>query len=73
MNIRDIASINELAILSNIASMNAEMIRKGIPKTERFKQLKEIAEYQLKVLNEKDSLKALKKLSDDIYLEDEND
>jgi len=53
--------------------MNAEMIRKGIPKTERFKQLKEIAEYQLKVLNEKDSLKALKKLSDDIYLENEND
>jgi len=32
MNIRDIASINELAILSNIESMNAEMIRKGIPK-----------------------------------------
>ncbi len=73
MNIRDIASINELAILSNIESMNAEMIRKGIPKTKRFKQLKEIAEYQLKVLNEKDSLKALKKLSDDIYLENEND
>jgi len=69
MNIRDIASINELAILSNIESMNAEMIRKEIPKNERFIQLKEIAEYQLKILNEKDSLKALKKLSDDIYIE----
>jgi len=72
MNIRDIASINELAILSNIESMNAEMIRKGIPKNERFIQLKEIAEYQLKILNEKDSLKALKKLSDDIYLNENN-
>ncbi len=68
MNIRDIASINELAILSNIESMNAEMIRKGIPKNDRFKQLNEIADYQLKILNEKDSLKALKKLSDDVYL-----
>jgi hypothetical protein len=73
MNIRDIASINELAILSNIESMNAEMIRKGIPKNERFKQLNEIAEYQLNVLNNKDSLKALKKLSDDIYIENNND
>lgn len=27
MNIRDIASINELATLSNIESMNAEMIK----------------------------------------------
>ena len=72
MNIRDIASINELAILSNIESMNAEMIRKEIPKNERFIQLKEIAEYQLKILNEKDSLKALKKLNDDIYLNENN-
>jgi hypothetical protein len=72
MNIRDIASINELAVLSNIESMNAEMIRKGIPKNERFKQLNEIAEYQLSVLNKKDRLKALKKLSDDIYIDEEN-
>ena len=72
MNIRDIASINELAILSNIESMNAEMIRKEIPKNDRFIQLKDVAEYQLKILNEKDSLKALKKLSDDIYLNENN-
>jgi len=73
MNIRDIASINELAILSNIESMNAEMIRKGIPKKDRFKQLNEIAEYQLKILNEKDGLKALKKLTDDIFLKNKNE
>ncbi len=73
MNIRDIASINELAIPSNIESMNAEMIRKGIAKNERFKQLNEVAEYQLNVLNKKDSLKALKKLSDEIYFEKNDD
>ena len=73
MNIRDIASINELAILSNIESMNAEMIRKNIPKGDRFKQLNEIAEYQLNILNKKDSLKALKKMSEDIYLKKKND
>jgi len=68
MNIRDIASINELAILSNIESMNAEMIRKGVPKKERFKQLNEIAQYQLNVLNKADYLKGLKKLNENIYL-----
>ncbi len=69
LNIRDIASINELAVLSNIESMNADMIRKGMAKNERFKQLKEVADYQLNVLNKKDSLKALKKLRDDVYIE----
>jgi hypothetical protein len=72
INIRDMASINELAVLSNIESMNAEMIRKGVSKADRFRQLSEIADYQLSVLNENDSLKALKKLSDDIYLENSN-
>ena len=40
MNIRDIASINELAILSNLESLNAEMIKESISKIERFKKLK---------------------------------
>ena len=68
LNIRDFASINELAVLSNIESLNAEMIKKGIEKPERFHQLQEIAEYQLKILNDKNSLKAIKRLSDDIYI-----
>lgn len=68
LNIRDFASINELAVLSNIESLNAEMIKKGIEKPERFHQLKEIAEYQLKIMNEKNTLKAIKKLSDDVYI-----
>lgn len=68
LNIRDIASINELAVLSNIESLNAEMIKKGIKKFDRFHQLREIAEYQLKIMNEKNTMKAIKKLSNDVYI-----
>ncbi len=69
LNIRDFASINELAVLSNIESLNANLIRKEIDKTERFIQLREMAVYQLEILDNKNALKALKKLADDIYIE----
>jgi len=69
MNIRDIASINELAILSNLETINAQMIKEKINKNNRFIKLKEIAKYQLSVLNDKDFMKALKKLNDSVYIE----
>jgi len=69
MNIRDISSINELAVLSNLESLNAEMIKSGISKEDRYLKLKEIATYQLTILNEKDFMKALKKLNDKVYIE----
>ena len=69
MNIRDIASINELAVLSNLESLNAEMIKSGIDKEIRYLKLKEIATYQITILNEKDYMKALKKLNDKVYIE----
>lgn len=69
LNIRDLASINELAVLSNIESHNAEMIKKGIEKVERFLQLREMAVYQLEILDKKDALKAMKKLAEDVYIE----
>ena len=69
MNIRDIASINELAILSNIESLNAQMIKEKVSKNDRFHKLREIVKYQLSVLNEKDFMKALKKLNDHVYIE----
>jgi len=68
LNIRDFSSINELTVLSNLESMNAEMIKKGIDKTQRFTELLDIAIYQLKVLNEKDALKGFKKLLDGTYV-----
>ena len=69
MNIRDMASINELAVLSNLESLNAEMIKSGINKESRYVKLKEIATYQLTILNENDFMKALKKLNDNVYIE----
>ena len=68
LNIRDFASINELAVLSNIESFNATMIKKKIDKQQRFTELKEVADYQLTILNNKSSIRALKKLSDDVYV-----
>ena len=72
MNIRDIASINELAILSNLETINAQMIKEKINKNNRFLKLKEIAKYQLSVLNDKDFMKALKKINDKVYIEHKN-
>ena len=56
-NVRDFASINELTVLSNLKSHNAQMIREGKEKEERFKILQEIAEYQLNVLNTAEKIK----------------
>ena len=69
MNIRDIASINELAILSNLEALNAEMIKENIIKEERFLRLREIAKYQLSVLNDKDFMKTLKKLNERVFVD----
>lgn len=68
-NLRDIASINELAILSNLESANAEMIREGEDKNERFKKLYKIAQYQKEILDKQDFLKSIKKTTDDVYLD----
>jgi hypothetical protein len=51
-NIRDYATINELTVLSNLETHNAQMIREGKKKEERFSILQDIAEYQLEILNE---------------------
>jgi hypothetical protein len=69
MNIRDIASINELAVLSNLETLNSEMIKDGVDKKDRFLKLREIAKYQLSVLNEKDFMKTFKKLNERVYIE----
>ena len=55
-NVRDYTTINELAVLSNLESHNAQMIREGKDKTDRFAVLKEIADYQLNILNEAEKI-----------------
>ena len=60
-NVRDFATINELTVLSNLESHNAQMLREGKEKGERFKILQEIAEYQLNVLNAAEEIKMIER------------
>ena len=68
LNVRDFASINELTVLSNIESMNSILIKQSINKQERFKQLQEIATYQLSILNQKETSKSLKNESNKKFI-----
>lgn len=58
-NIRDYASISELTVLSNLETHNAELIRSGMRKAERFETLRRIAQYQMQVLSEAERIKEL--------------
>jgi len=49
-NIRDYATIEQLLVLANIESMNAEFIRMGLPQPERLRKLNHIAIIQLQSL-----------------------
>ena len=60
-NIRDFASIAQLTVLSNLETHNAEMLKQGIDKAERFDRLKQIAEYRLRVLTEAEAIQKLPK------------
>ena len=71
-NIRDFASINELTVLSNLETHNAELIKDGKNKEERFKILLEIARYQISILDEADRMKVLKKGANNILQLDDN-
>jgi KilA-N domain len=71
MNIRDIASINELVVLSNMENLNALMVEQNIDKTERFNQLKKVAISQLKTLDSTDFIKSLKRLNNKTYPDEE--
>ena len=55
-NVRDFATINELTVLSNLETHNAQMIREGRSKEERFEILKDIADYQMRVLREAENI-----------------
>ena len=58
-NLRDYATINELTVLSNLESHNAESIKEGKSKEERFDILISIAKYQLNVLDNAEKIKLL--------------
>lgn len=49
-NIRDYSTVEQLVVLSNLETMNAELIRQGFTQPERLRRLNEIAIVQMKSL-----------------------
>ena len=68
LNIRDMASINELVVLSNLESFNSELIKLSIPKQKRFKQLQEMAQKQIQQLNTWETEKKFKQIDNNTNL-----
>ncbi len=69
LNIRDFASINELAVIANLASINSEMIKLDTEKSRRLSFLKKMAKDQLEKLNEIDIIKAVRRLNEKSYID----
>ena len=65
MNLRDTATINQLIVLSNIESLNAELIKQGVSKEDRFTILRRTAEEQLAVLIARNAEQNFAKLASD--------
>ncbi len=58
-NIRDYASLEQLVVLSNMESINALLIRQGLPQGERLVQLNSVAITQMRSLTSNRELKKL--------------
>ncbi len=71
-NIRDMASINELAILTNIESLNSTLIKNKVSKKDRFRILAETVKEQRQTLDKIDYLKSIKKITDSTYIDTKN-
>lgn len=73
-NLRDMASINELVVLSNIEAFNSEFIKMKVEREKRRVILAKIAQEQLENLNRDEArVKSLKRTAEDLYLEDKSD
>ena len=68
-NIRDMASINELNIISNLESLNAMLIKQGVEKDRRIEILTQTANEQKELLDKYDYLKSIKKLDASTYVD----
>ena len=64
-NIRDYATIEQLLVLSNLESLNALLIEKGVSQDERLKQLNSTAIQQLKSLTNNKSVHKLDKVNNE--------
>ncbi|EOR94400.1 hypothetical protein ADIARSV_2389 [Arcticibacter svalbardensis MN12-7] len=68
-NIRDIASINELTLMSNLESLNSILIKNGLSKKDRFKILNETAKEQKETLDRIDYIKTIKKETESTFID----
>lgn len=59
-NIRDYADVTQLVVLANLEGLNAELIRRGLPQSERLIELNQIAIIQMQSLLGSASIKQLK-------------
>jgi hypothetical protein len=59
-NIRDHAPLEQLVVLTNLESLNAVLIRQGLPQPERLRKLNEIAISQMRTLLADNNVKRLK-------------
>jgi hypothetical protein len=59
-NMRDYATLEQLVVLSNLESLNAELIKMQMPADERLQKLNKTAIEQMKVLIANKSMKALR-------------
>nr|WP_296104206.1 KilA-N domain-containing protein [uncultured Mediterraneibacter sp.] len=60
LNMRDFASVEQLIVLVNLESLNADLIRQGLSPEQRIQKLREVAYYQLKSLESSNITNRLK-------------
>jgi hypothetical protein len=59
-NIRDLAPLEQLVVLTNLESLNSILIRQGLSQPERLRNLNEIAISQMRTLLAANNVKRLK-------------
>ena len=60
-NIRDVATLEQLVVLSNMESINALLIRQGLSQRDRLVQINKVAITQMKSLTESNAIEKLKR------------
>ncbi len=63
-NMRDYATLLHLVVLNNLENLNAEMIKRGIPQTERIVLLNDSARQQMELLKSHKNLQMLQDLNE---------
>ena len=59
-NVRDHAPLQQLVVLTNLESLNAVLVRQGLPQPDRLRKLNEIAISQMRTLLADNTMKRLK-------------